>query len=288
MKNKSFENDVLAIMPERVQDIIDQRSHTIKMSQEEIEAAKQRATQFKNVRGEIAVIPIHGYISHRASIWAYMGLETSSEILGHVFDRAIKDDSVGAIVFDINSPGGTVLGLTAITDKIYNARGTKPIISVVNDLMASAAYFIGSASDEIVAGPDSETGSIGTIGVHLDWSKALETEGIKPTIIKAGKFKGEGNPYEPLSDDAKQEWQDMVDSYYETFVNTVARNRGTTNANVKSTYGQGRVLRSDKAKSVGMIDRIATMEQVLTSLVSNKGRKARNQAVLDMLSMPRR
>ena len=289
MKNKHFEGDILAIMPEKLEAIISQRDHCeIKMSAEDIKAARQRATSFKNVKGDIAVIPIHGYISHRASMWSLMGLESSSELIGLAFDSAIADPHIGAVVFDINSPGGTVMGLTAVTDKIRNARGKKPIISVANSLMASAAYFIGSASDEIVADPDSETGSIGTIGIHADFSQALENEGVKVTIIKAGEHKGEGNPYEPMSEDAKASWQETVDTYYESFVNAVARNRGITNAKVKATFGQGRTLNAKKAQSVGMIDRIGTFEQVVASLSQRSSARKRNQAVLDTLPMSRR
>jgi signal peptide peptidase SppA len=289
MKNNHFEGDILAIMPEKIDNILSQRDHCeIKLSAEQIEAARQRATSFKNIKGDIAVIPIHGFISHRASMWSLMGLESSSELIGMAFDSAIADPHIGAVVFDINSPGGTVMGLTSVTDKIFNARGKKPIISVVNSLMASAAYFIGSASDEIVADPDSETGSIGTIGVHADYSQSLENEGIKVTIIKAGEHKGEGNPYEPLSDNAKESWQGMVNSYYETFVNAVARNRSTTNAKVKAGFGQGRTLNPKNAVSVGMIDRIGTFEQVIIGLSQRQSARKRNQAVIDTLPMSRR
>ena len=280
-----FESEILAVYPEKLDSIISVRSHKIEMTAEQIEAARQRATSFKNVNGDIAIIPIHGYISNRASIWSLMGLETSSELIGYAIDSAINDTNVGAVVLDVNSPGGTVMGLTSITDKIYNARGKKPIIAVSNGLMASAAYFIGSAADEIVADPDSETGSIGTIGVHFDYSKALCDAGIKATIIKYGKYKGEGNPYEELSDDAKTEWQNTVDGYGESFVNAVARNRNTTNANVKASFGQGRVFMAQKAKDVGMVDRIGTFEQVLDRLRSKHDKMRRNRAVLDMLSM---
>jgi signal peptide peptidase SppA len=282
-----FESEILAVMPEKIESILGIRKQfTVQMSAEEIEAAQKRASSFKNIKGEIALLPIHGYISHRASLWALLGYETSSELLGYAFDSAVEDPSIGAIVFDIDSPGGTGLGLSAITNKIYNARGKKPIIAVTNDLMASAAYFIGSAADEVIADPDSETGSIGTIGMHFDYSKALDSAGIKATIIKAGKYKGDGNPYESLSDDAKDDWQNMVNDYYETFVNAVARNRGTTNANVKSSFGQGRVFTAKKAKEAGLIDRIATFEEVINSLVTQSAQKRKNQSVLK--SMTRR
>lgn len=283
IENLQFESNLLAIMPERLSEVLAAREHLIIEGIDIAAAINRRATKFKDIKGKVVTIPLYGYISHRPSIWSAMGFETSSETFGQWMDALAANADVGAIVIDIDSPGGTVSGLTGVTDKIFSLRGTKPIVAVVNDLMASAAYFIGSAADEIVADPDSQTGSIGTIGIHLDWSAALENEGIKPTIIKAGKFKGEGNPYEALSDEAKADWQAMVDEYYGKFVSAVARNRGITAAKVKSDFGQGRVFMAQKAKSVGMIDRIATLEQVISDLLPKGKSISRGCAELNVL-----
>jgi signal peptide peptidase SppA len=180
----------------------------------------------------------------------------------------MNNPRIGAIVIDVNSPGGTVFGLTAITDKIFNARGKKPIIAVTNSLMASAAYFIASAADEIIADPDSLTGCVGTISVHLEYSKFLEDAGITPSIFSAGKFKAEGNQFTPLTDEARAEFQKAVDDYAATFYAAVARNRNVTVTKVKADFGQGRVLRAEAAKAVNMIDRIPTLQSVIERLQS--------------------
>ena len=284
-ENIAFESNVLAIMPEKLNDIIDVRQTVVLENIEVEDAINRRATKFKNVKGKVVLIPLHGYISHRPTIYSALGLETSSETFGGWIEDLINNSDVGAIVIDVDSPGGTVAGLTGVTDKIYSLRGKKPIIAVVNDLMASAAYFIGSAANEIVADPDSLTGSIGTIGVHADYSVALERAGIKVTVVKAGKFKDEGNPYMPLSDEAKEDWQNMINQYYENFVSAVARNRGLAESKVKSEFGDGRVLKASKAKSVGMIDRVATMEQVISDLVPKGKSKSMARAELDILKI---
>ena len=280
-----FESNILAIMPEKLNDIIAVRQEAVIEGVEIDDAINRRATKFKNVRGKVVVVPLHGYISHKASIWSAMGFETSSETFAGWLEDLAGNKDVGVIVIDIDSPGGTVLGLSGVSEKIYSMRGKKPIIAVVNDLMASAAYFIGSAADEIVADPDSLTGSIGTIGVHIDWSGALEQAGLNITIIKAGKYKDEGNPYSPLSDEAKADYQDMVNQYYESFVSAVARNRGITAGKVESDFGQGRVFKANKAKDVGMVDRIATLEQVINDLLPKGKSKSLAKAELDMLKI---
>jgi len=282
-----FESNLLAVMPERLSDIVSIRQNAAIENVNIEDAMNRRATKFKDVKGKVVVVPIHGFISHKATIWSAMGFETSSETLAGWMDDLTSNSNVGAIVLDIDSPGGTVMGLSGVTDKIHGLRGKKPIIAVVNDLMASAAYFIGSAADEIVADPDSMTGCIGTIAVHTDYSKMLEGAGIDVTIFKSAKYKDEGNPYKPLSDDAKEEYQSMVDSYSDIFVNAVARNRGVTASKVRSDFGQGRVLMADKAKLVGMVDRIATFNQVITDLLPKSDTKAKARSEVALLELTR-
>jgi signal peptide peptidase SppA len=285
IENWHFEGNDLAVMPGKLQSIISLRETAIIDGIDVEDAINRRATKFKNISGKVVTIPLHGFISHKATIWSALGFETSSETFGIWMDSLVNNGDVGAIVIDVDSPGGTALGLSGVSDKIFSMRGKKPIIAVVNDLMASAAYFIGSAADEIVSDPDALTGSIGTISVHMDFSQFLENAGIKPTVITSGKFKGEGNPFMPLTDDAKEDMQRMVDDFGASFVEAVARNRGTTVADVKQNFGQGRVFRATEAKSIGMIDRVATMENVIRDLMPKGKSKSRANAELDILTV---
>jgi hypothetical protein len=92
------------------------------------------------------------------------------------------------------------------------------MVAISNAMMASAAYFIGSAADEVVVTPSGHAGSIGVYTVHIDQSKMNESLGIKPTIVSAGKFKVEGNSAEPLTEEARGALQQMVDDAYQQFV----------------------------------------------------------------------
>lgn len=280
--NIKFESDILAIMPSKIEDVLIARQDAITVKVDVEAAMNRRATKFKDVKGKVVVVPLNGYISHKPTLWSAIGLESSSEVLAGWIEGLADNNDVGAIVIDIDSPGGTVEGLSGVTDRIFSLRGKKPIIAVASDLMASAAYFIGSAASEIVADPDSLTGSIGTIGVHLDWSGAFEKAGVNPTIIKAGKYKDEGNPYKPLTEEAKEDWQKMVDDYYRTFIDTVARNRSISASKVESDFGQGRILKAEKAKAVGMVDRIATLKQVINDLLPKGKTKARAKAEMEL------
>jgi signal peptide peptidase SppA len=136
--------------------------------------------------------------------------------------------------------------------------------------MASAAYWIGSAASEVVATPSAMVGSVGVVVVHMDESKALEMLGVKPTFITAGKYKAEGDPAQPLTDAARERLQEMVDQYYAAFVGGVARGRGVPVAEVRTSYGQGRLLTAREGLAAGMVDRIATLDETLGRVLTGK------------------
>ena len=213
------------------------------------------------LRGGVAVLPIAGAITQKGE---YFG--TSTERLRAQVGQALANPDIGAIVFDVDSPGGSVSGVPELAEFIYKSRGKKPMVAVVNSLMASAAYWIGSAADEVVIAPSGEAGSIGVFMLHVDASKALEEFGVKVSIIRAGKYKAEGNPFEPLTDDARAHMQDGVNEYYGQFVDAVAAHRGVTGGEVAAGYGQGRALTARKAVQAGLADRVGTLGSVLAEM----------------------
>lgn len=221
-------------------------------------------------RGAVAVIPIRGVIAHRMSGMEETSGGTSCEGIARMFRAALEDDSVGTIVFDCDSPGGTVTGVAELADEIFAAREQKRIVAVANGLMASAAYHLGSQAHEIVSIPSGIVGSIGVFAVHQDLTKALEQEGIAVTVISAGKYKTERLPFQPLSAEAKVELQGQVDAAYAIFTKAVARGRGVSASDVKTGYGEGRALTGPEAKKAGLVDRIETFDGVLGRLVGRK------------------
>lgn len=221
--------------------------------------------------GNVAVLPLFGTIFPRANLFIETSGGTSAEIYGKAFDELVKNPDIGAIVLDVDSPGGQVSGVEELSKKIFSARGTKPIVAVANHLAASAAYWIATAADELVVTPSAEVGSIGVFTLHEDISKSLEVEGVKVTLISEGKFKTEGNPYEPLSEEAHQAIQERVAEYYESFIKAVARNRGVKTADVRNGFGEGRIVRAQQAVQLGMADRIATLDETIERLQRSAG-----------------
>jgi len=242
-----------------------------------------RTHRMPTVEGNVGVLPLTGIITQRSGngLMEMLFGGVKVDAFSAAFKQMVDTPSVGAIVLDIDSPGGSVFGVNELATQIREARGSKPIIGVANSMAASAAYLIGSAVDTLAVTPGGQVGSIGVYSTHQDFSEADAQFGVKTTLISAGKFKTEANPYEPLTDSAREHMQEQVDAYYEQFVGAVAKGRGKSAATVRGKFGQGRMLMAADALEVGMVDRVASLDQVLAELTrGSKSRKNRNRAAV--------
>ena len=228
--------------------------------------ASRRQAQARAGGSAIAVLPLYGTIVQRANLATDICGGTSTQQFTAAFRDAMADDTVGAILIDIDSPGGSVYGTGELADEIRAARGVKPVVAYANSLAASAAYWVGSQASEFYVTGGGEVGSIGVWQAHEDWSKALEDEGVKTTLISAGKFKVEGNPYQPLDGDAQAFMQGRVDDYYAAFTGAVAKGRAVPVDQVRRGMGQGRVLGADAALAEKMVDGIKTFDDVVRGM----------------------
>lgn len=260
-----------AILPEKLHDIL--AFLNIKAQGGSIDAevlaelrAAARERPKLRANGDIAVLPLVGTISQRIDMMSEMSGGVTVEAFTKEFRALLNDPTVAAIVLDVDSPGGTVTGIEELSTEIFKARGIKPISAVANSLAASAAYWIASAADELAVSPSAIVGSIGVIAAHEDWSAADAMAGVKTTLITAGQYKAEGNPFEPLSDEARATIQKRVDEAYGMFTKAVARNRGVSVETVRTGFGEGRVVGAKEAVSLGMADRVATLDDVIATV----------------------
>ena len=233
--------------------------------------------------GSISVIPVVGVVSQRMNMMSDFSGGVSTEKLTRQVKQAVADPNIKAVVLDIDSPGGSVFGVQELGDYLLHTREQKPIIASVNSLAASAAYWLASCCTEICVTPSGEVGSIGVIGMHVDWSKFNEQMGIKPTYIHAGKFKSEGNPHEPLSDEALTHIQSQIDTYYDTFISAVAEGRGAPKDVVRKDFGQGRTVLAKEAVSLGMADRVETLNDTIARVSKRAPSTKRAMAELELL-----
>jgi signal peptide peptidase SppA len=282
---RTFNDSLWAILPSKMEAIcgfLGAKFAGLSLDAATVEkvAAGNRQAGAAAVTRSVAVLPIVGTISQRADLLNDFSGGTSAEAIGRQFDALLKDESVGCIVLDVDSPGGAYCGTPELAERIFSARGQKPIVSVANCLAASAAYWIASAADEVVASPSADVGSIGVLAVHYDLSEQNKLEGRQPTYITYGKYKAEFNQDSPLDPEALAELQRRVDEAGETFVKAVARNRGVAPQKVRDDFGQGRLMGAKEAVAAGVADRIDTLEATIARLaaggrVKKGGKKAR-------------
>lgn len=184
----------------------------------------------------------------------------------HQFDSLLANEAVNTIVLRIDSAGGEVSGLFDLSDHIYNARGQKPIIAVVDDMAYSAAYGIASAADKIVLSRTGGVGSVGVVSYHVDQSEAHKKRGVKVEYIYAGERKIDGNPNQVLSDVAKETAQLEINRLYQLFVTTIARNRNLSLDTVRDT--EASTYHGELALSAGFADEINTFSGVIVNLLN--------------------
>ena len=228
----------------------------------------RRQSSVSNSGGGIAVLPLYGIVTQRGNmVDDVSGPGTAStQQFSNLLRAALQDETVSQILIDIDSPGGSVYGVAELADEIVSARAQKPVVAIANSLAASAAYWIGCSASEFYVTPGGEVGSIGVWQAHQDYSKAMDEAGVKTTLISAGKFKVEGNPYAPLDEEAQGFMQSRVDDYYAAFTKAVAKGRGVPISQVRDGMGQGRVLGADAALASSMVDGIATFNDVVKKM----------------------
>ena len=227
--------------------------------------------------GDVGVIKISGsLIPGEAGFLRYFGITGYGDIKAAVLE-GIADKGAKSLMIYSDSGGGSVAGVEDAEAFIRSASMVKPM-NAFSEFSASAAYWLTSAAGHITAASTSINGSLGVIRVVTEYSKAFEKEGITKTVMRAGRYKALGNPYEPLSEDGKAEIQAKLDDLYQLFMGTVARNRGTTAIIADQVMGQGREFLGKRGLDAGLVDAIGDLEDALTYAKANRTLAARKPA----------
>lgn len=209
----------------------------------------------------VAVIPVAGVLSKKANLFTQVSGMSSTEIIGRDIRQAAADESVSGIVLSIDSPGGTVDGTQTLADIVAEARTEKPVVSIVDGAMCSAAYWIGSAAQEVlISSTTDQVGSIGVVFSHKDISGAEAMQGVKTTEISAGKYKRVASQYAPLSEAGRASMQETADYLYSLFVGAVAKARGVSEETVLNDMADGRVFIGQQAIDAGLVDGVSTLD----------------------------
>lgn len=228
----------------------------------------ERADRGYRVVDGVAVISAMGGLVHRTKLAADSSLLIGYNDLAADMEDALAKADVHAIALVMDSPGGEVSGAFELAERIYAARGRKPIVAVADGMAASAAYLAASAADEVVLSATSYVGSIGVVMRHVDFSRALANDGITVSHIFAGEHKIDGNPYQPLPDAVRAALQADIEGLYQMFVQTVAKHRGMDEQAVRDT--RAGVYRGVAAVAARLADRIGTVDAVVAELAARR------------------
>ncbi len=212
----------------------------------------------------VAVVPITGPIFRYANLFTDISGATSTQVLATDIRAALDNPYISGIALDINSPGGEVAGIHELANMIHAGRARKPIIAYGGGTMASAAYWAGSAANEVVVDATAIVGSIGVVMAYLDTSKRDEKADVRRVEIVSSS--APDKRIDPNTDAGRAKVQAMVDALEDVFISSVAKFRSTTVDRVKSDFGKGGVLIGAAAKAAGMADRVGSLDSVIAEL----------------------
>lgn len=242
------ENGVWALTEERLQELQAQRVEARLKTYSLIEEPILPEQLYEKVNG-FAVVRIAGTLGKGLNwIDRLFGGVDYDEIVA-ALDAAEADPECGAIVLDVRSPGGMVIGLQECADRIAGLQ--KDSFCYTDLACCSAAYWLGSQCDRVYSSASAVLGSIGVLAVYVDQSKALAEQGIKVNAFSAGKWKLAGAPFKPMTDEERAMFQGRIDKAYGAF--TAAVNGKRT---VEAGVMQGQVFDGEDAVKAGLSDGI--------------------------------
>jgi len=280
MKLTTIQDRLWAVHPAKLQEIDKAISALIsgQTNRERFHCLEIGAQEKPSVPKEIAVIDITGTISKRANLITNWSGGVSTQLIKKQISEALNDPAVRAIMLNIDSPGGTVDGVDDLSTFIRESRKKKPITAYVDGMMASAAYWIGSASERIIASKTSMIGSIGVAVMHYDLSGMDAKQGIVRTEIYSGRYKRIASNTGPLTEEARSYLQELVDKTLEIFLNAVALNRNMSFEQALAASGESRIFMAQDALSSNLIDHVGTFAQavelVQKTINDHNGRKS--------------
>ncbi|MFH0876048.1 MAG: signal peptide peptidase SppA [archaeon] len=211
------------------------------------------------ISGNVAVIPIKGTIVTEGSPGIFsQDLTSSSKVVG-LIERADKNVNIKAIVFEINSGGGSAVASDEIASKIKKIE--KPTVSWIREVGASGAYWIASSTDYIIVNRMSITGSIGVIGSYLQFSGLMSRYNVTYERLVGGKYKDIGTPFKSLEDKERELFQKEIDIIHDYFIDEVSQNRNIPRDKIEE-IATGLFYTGVQAKELGLVDELGGEDEV--------------------------
>ena len=202
-------------------------------------------------QGGTAVVQINGFLGTGLTKFEKMTGASDMTDIADIIDEMLANPAVKRIAFEVDSPGGTVVGTPELADKIASI--PLPTMSYAKKLMASGAYYTGSQADQVIASPSAMVGSIGVIAVDESYEEAFKNMGIKVEVFRAGKYKAPNIAGEGYTEEMRSLDQKSMEAIHEQFKQTVLRKRSF--ADRKDMEGQ--VFTGAEAASKNLVTGLA-------------------------------
>ena len=229
---------------------------------------KRAKKSVREYRDKIAVLYAEGEISSIPS-----SLSTGSGITEKMTKELKKlqdDENVKAVVFRINSPGGSAFISEQIWKQVVELKTTKPIVVSMGNVAASGGYYVACAADKIVAEENTLTGSIGIFGLFPNTSGLFEKLALTTDVVKTNKYADLGDPSRPMTDDEQALIQAHVERGYDVFLTRCAQGRQMSKEAI-DLIGQGRVWTGRQAHELGLVDELGGIDRAIELAVELAG-----------------
>lgn len=225
--------------------------------------------------GNVAIIPVEGSLVHKGKFLGAFSGSTSYEGVQTRIRQAMSDDAVKGVVFEIDSNGGEVAGAFDTAAMIRKLSAKKPTIAILADHALSAGYLLASGARQIVVPSSGYAGSIGIVTLHVDRSKMMERSGVKVTILAAGRYKGEGNPYEPLAPETAERIRAGIERTRNQFAEAVALGRGKRLTAEAALATEADDYQGEEAVEAGLADAVDHPNEAFDAFKAEIDRAAR-------------
>jgi protease-4 len=241
------------------------------LGQDRIEEITLLASRAKD---KILVVDIEGVLSSTAGS---SPLSREGNILSQVYlrlERAAEDPDIKGIIMRLETPGGEV----AVSDIVYNEvlkfkqKTRRPVLALMMSAAASGGYYIASACDYLIAHPMSVTGSIGVVSIFPDMASLLGKIGVGVNVVKSGRMKDAGSPFRSMDEAEKKIFQEMIDEYYERFLDVIYKGRREAiSRETLHQIGDGRIYTAKQALELKLIDEIGYFDSALKKMLTMAG-----------------
>lgn len=235
-------------------------------------------------RGNAAILPIHGFINKEESFWSWYGDETAISVVRASLNEIMQDESIDTILLHISSGGGSVAGVDELVNQLMAVKRERNIVTYIEDVGASAAYWIAAVGESVFANEVAMIGSLGVFTVLTDTSKMYEEMGIETILVsEPDDIKGaDGTPGVPVSKEAVRNTQEYVKALADIFFASISDNRSVSQKVLRQQVG-GRVMVAERAKKYGLIDGVKTLDEVLGLLVTVDLEEEKEEVVVSSL-----